>query len=615
VSPQSPQNPHPELPDVAIGADVDALDRLRDLLGALGVTSRVAGGDPSRPLLELSADGNAEALLDDVLHAAREQAEDLQTVLELEAVERIASIGRFRVEDEGSLRLSEEAARLLGDAIHVDEICAQADGGQRDRLRSWLYGTEELRSEMVEARLTSADGRSRRLRFIDAGDANRRRGYVQAVEFLPTRPPLAVELEPFDIGHETGERLRAAIAAARRHDRPLAIMALHFDHPDLAELPASEQLGAMKALQSRFARLLRAEDVCGAISCRRTGGHELLISAEVETHYQALVLARRLVASSTEPLGVSGATFTLDVQLGVALLNIDGIETEDLVESAIRASETSSEHRITFASSEVDDALAARLELECDLAEAVAKGEIVPFYQPKVDAMTEQIVGVEALARWIHPVRGLVNPGEFIPLAEENGMILEIGQSILRQACEDAVAWKEQGLKPIRVAVNLSPAQFAQGDLVDRVFEVLDETGLDPDLLELELTESMLMDDAEAAVTILRRFERKGIHLAIDDFGTGYSSLSYLRRLPINALKIDRAFIHDVNVNPDDAAIATSIILLGRSLKLRVVAEGVETRKQLEFLRVMQCNEIQGFLYSKPVPQEEAVELFRRLGA
>ena len=250
-----------------------------------------------------------------------------------------------------------------------------------------------------------------------------------------------------------------------------------------------------------------------------------------------------------------------------------------------------------------------RIRLHAPAARAVELQQFEVFYQPKVDVATERVVGMEALVRWRHPELGLVSPAEFIPLAEETGLILPIGQIVLRQACIDAKRWQDDGLPPIRMAVNLSSAQFEQPDLYEMVLRVLEETQLPAEWLELELTESMLMGDAEAAVVILRRFKRAGIHISIDDFGTGYSSLSYLRRFPIDALKIDRSFIRDVNVNADDAAIATSIILMGRSLKLRVVAEGVETKNQLAFLKVMQCDEAQGFLYSRPVPEPDARKL------
>ena len=228
------------------------------------------------------------------------------------------------------------------------------------------------------------------------------------------------------------------------------------------------------------------------------------------------------------------------------------------------------------------------------------------YYQPRVDIETRAIIGMEALVRWIHPQFGLVSPGQFIPLAEETGLIVPIGDWVMRESCRQNAEWRALGLPPIRVSVNLSPVQFRKPTLHDTVVAALDETGLQADGLELEVTESLLMIDPAETAAVLGRLRAKGIHISIDDFGTGYSSLSYLKRFPINALKIDRSFVTDVTCNADDAAIATAIILMGHSLKLSVVAEGVETENQLEFLKVLQCNEVQGYLFSPPVPADRA---------
>jgi len=252
-----------------------------------------------------------------------------------------------------------------------------------------------------------------------------------------------------------------------------------------------------------------------------------------------------------------------------------------------------------------------RLSLESSLRHALERDEFLVYYQPRVEISSGKLLSFEALVRWQHPELGLVAPGQFIPLAEETGLIVPIGEWVLATACAQNRAWQAEGLGPVRVSVNLSSAQFQHPDLFDMVLRTLGETGLDPEWLELELTESLLMQNAEAVVGTLKRFRDTGIHLSIDDFGTGYSSLSYLKRFPIDALKIDQSFIREVTTNADDAALATSIILMGRSLKLRVVAEGVETESQLSFLRIMQCDEAQGFLYSPPVPAAEAVRFLR----
>ena len=252
-----------------------------------------------------------------------------------------------------------------------------------------------------------------------------------------------------------------------------------------------------------------------------------------------------------------------------------------------------------------------RLTLERSLRDAVERGEMEVYYQPRVDIKTRRAVGFEALVRWNHPQLGLVSPAQFIPLAEETGLIIPLGEWVLRTACRQNREWQAAGLPPVRISVNLSAAQFTQQDLFEVVTGILEEVGLAADWLELEVTESMLMKDAESTVETLKQLKSAGIHLSIDDFGTGYSSLSYLKRFPIDALKIDRSFIREVTTNPDDAAIATSIILMGHSLRLSVVAEGVEEESQLAFLQVLQCNEIQGYLFSPPVPAARAEAFLR----
>jgi len=252
-----------------------------------------------------------------------------------------------------------------------------------------------------------------------------------------------------------------------------------------------------------------------------------------------------------------------------------------------------------------------RLTLERSLREAISRGELRVYYQPRIDAETRRIKGMECLVRWQHPELGLVPPVQFIPLAEETGLIVPIGEWVLREACRQNQVWREMGLPEIAVSVNLSPVQFRSDDLHGVVLDAVTEAGLATTGLELEVTESMLMNDPTRTIETLRRLKDAGIHISIDDFGTGYSSLSYLKRFPIDALKIDRSFVMNVTSDPDDAAIATAIILMGHSLKLSVVAEGVETESQLEFLRVLQCNEIQGYLFSPPVPADRAEQLLR----
>ncbi len=298
--------------------------------------------------------------------------------------------------------------------------------------------------------------------------------------------------------------------------------------------------------------------------------------------------------------------------IGIACSPDDGTGASELIEhaqDAVLRARQAGENNIEFYSESMSRWAFERLTLEQSLRDALRNRELVVYYQPRIDIETRKILGMEALVRWIHPQFGLVSPGQFIPLAEETGLIIPIGEWILRDACRQNAAWRAMGLPPIRVSVNLSPVQFRKPNLHESVYDALDDAGLEADGLELEVTESLLMNDPAETASILGKLKSRGIHISIDDFGTGYSSLSYLKRFPINALKIDRSFISDVTTNPDDAAITTAIILMGHSLKLSVVAEGVETENQLAFLKVLQCNEVQGFLFSPPVPAERAQEM------
>ena len=300
------------------------------------------------------------------------------------------------------------------------------------------------------------------------------------------------------------------------------------------------------------------------------------------------------------------------VSIGVACSPTDGTDAASLVSNALSAScrtPSAGQCEIVFHSEAMGRWALERLALEASLRNALQNKELVLYYQPRVDIETREIRGMEALLRWIHPQFGIVSPAQFIPLAEETGLIVEIGEWIVGEAARQNKAWRDAGLPHICVSVNLSPVQFRCADLFEKVAAAVRASGLEPSGLELEVTESVLMNDPTQTAATLRQFKELGLKLSIDDFGTGYSSLSYLKRFPIDALKIDRSFITDVTSSPDDASIATAIILMGHSLKLKVVAEGVETENQLAFLRVLQCNEAQGYLFSPPVPAEVAGKL------
>jgi|GEM_PF-2882023 len=295
--------------------------------------------------------------------------------------------------------------------------------------------------------------------------------------------------------------------------------------------------------------------------------------------------------------------------IGISTSPGDGHDGATLLEQADQAAAIAQQddsHSLSFRTESTNRWVFERLTLERSLRNAIELDELTVYYQPKVNIDTRAVVGFEALVRWQHPELGMVSPAQFIPLAEETGLIVPIGEWVLETACAQRQAWESAGFAPPIMAVNLSAVQFRQAELCETIAAVLERTGMPADKLELEVTESMLMHDLKDTVNTLQRLKASGIHLSIDDFGTGYSSLSYLKGFPIDALKIDRSFVRDITANADDAAIATSIILMGRSLNMKVIAEGVETENQLAFLKVLQCDEIQGYLISPPVPAEKA---------
>ena len=346
--------------------------------------------------------------------------------------------------------------------------------------------------------------------------------------------------------------------------------------------------------------MARVIDDTGDLQITALGRQRFLLMLELRRAHDASNVGRRLLELLTQPMDIEGAKFLPGFFIGVSLYPHDSAESADLLSSAERAARRAREdgiNSVRYSSESMNSAALEMLSMESALRRALRDEELLVYYQPKVEIATERIVGMEALVRWRHPELGMVSPGQFIPLAEDTGLIGPIGDFVLRRACEDSLSWQRAGLPPILMAVNLSSVQFRDPNLYDSVLEAIQGTGLDPRYVELELTESMLMEEADKAVGILNRFKQHGIKISIDDFGTGYSSLAYLKRFPIDALKIDRSFITEVNTNPDDASISTSIILMGRSLKLKVIAEGVETRSQLSFLRV--C-----LLYTSPSPRD-----------
>jgi EAL domain-containing protein (putative c-di-GMP-specific phosphodiesterase class I) len=335
------------------------------------------------------------------------------------------------------------------------------------------------------------------------------------------------------------------------------------------------------------------------------GGDEfvLILPERIDSGLSTGII-QRIMDGIAQPLTIEGHEFFISSSVGVAVYPTDGATPEELIKHAdiamYRAKETG-RNNFQFYTSAMNERALERLRIEGDLRNALEREDFVLHYQPQVDLRTGKIVGVEALIRWEHPELGMIPPMRFIGLAEETGLIVPIGAWVIRTACMQNKAWQASGLGYLRMSVNLSSRQFAQQDLLESIALALQEAELAPEYLEIELTESLVMADVDHAIGILRELKALGVKLSIDDFGTGYSSLSYLKRFPIDVLKIDRSFVNDITTDPDDAAIVASIISLAHSLRLTVIAEGVETEAQLAYLQQHDCDQIQGYFFSRPV--------------
>jgi len=409
------------------------------------------------------------------------------------------------------------------------------------------------------------------------------------------------------------EHLERALKRVERHkDYLFAVLFLDLDrfkiiNDSLGHL-AGDQL--LIAIARRLEACLRAGDTVG-----RLGGDEFVILLDdIRDVSDATRVADRIQKSLALPFSLRGLEVFTTASIGIALNVPAYSRAEDLLrdaDTAMYRAKMLGKARYEVFDTVLHTRALKLLQLETDLRRAIEHQEFQLHYQPILSLITGEIVGFEALLRWQHPQRGLVSPEEFISVAEETGLIVPIGEWALRTACVQNKTWQEADLPPLYVAVNLSGRQFKQQDLIERIIGILTDTGLDSRWLELELTESIIMEDAETTIKTLRELEGLGVQLSIDDFGTGYSSLSYLKRFPIDTLKIDRSFVSDITTDPDDAAIITTIITLAHSLKLEVIAEGVETREQLDFLRSQQCDKVQGYLFSQPVPAKMFEKLLR----
>ena len=406
--------------------------------------------------------------------------------------------------------------------------------------------------------------------------------------------------------------LNHGIARARRDARKLAVLFIDLDRFKTINDTLGHDAGdtLLREVGTRLRQALRPSDTVA-----RLGGDEFVVLLE-EVTAPALVgnVARKILASIAKALDILGQELRVTASVGISLYPQDGEDEQTLMKNADIAmyhAKQEGKNNYQFHSEKIGTDSLQRLALETGLRRALERNEFQLHYQAKMSLRTSRMTGMEALLRWNHPDLGIVSPAQFIPIAEETGLIGPIGQWVIRTACLQNKAWQVLGLPPVRVAVNLSPRQFTDENLPKSIASILKETGLAPDWLELEITESMIMHDVGKTMQTLTTLGKTGIRIAIDDFGTGHSSLAYLKRFPIDTLKIDRSFIKDLPGDAEDKAITTAIIAMGKSLDLTVVAEGVETRDQLDFLRLHGCDEFQGYYFNKPLPAEQFVQLMR----
>ncbi len=409
-------------------------------------------------------------------------------------------------------------------------------------------------------------------------------------------------------------QLTLAIKHAQMRQQRLAVFFLDLDRFKTINDTLGHAVGdrLLQGVAERLAGCLRGEDTLA-----RFGGDEFMLMLELKPPDDEKRIAERILSTFARPWGVEGNEYHLSASLGISIYPEDGEDAPTLIKNADTAANRVKEqgrgHSQRY-QADMHASAFAQLALENDLRNALARAEFEVHYQPQVAVTGGLMHGVEALVRWHHPTLGLIYPMEFIPLAESTGLIVPISEWVMQSACAQQQRWHAAGLPPLRMAVNLSVRQFLQPGLAETIAQILHSTGMDARYLELEITESVAMQNAEMAIKTLGELKKMGVSIAIDDFGTGYSSLSYLKRLPIDALKIDQSFVRDITNDPDDAAIVTAAIVMAHSLKLKVTAEGVETEAQKNFLARQQCDYIQGYLYSKPVPAA-AIEAMLRAAA
>lgn len=578
-----------------------------------------------------------------MLRASRALEDLRENQITLARAQQLAKLGNWTWDlSDDRVHLSEESCRILGrpldqHEVSLGELLQSVPPEDRDRVRQAL---DRARADgtpfHVDHRITHADGSERHVHQQGEDHAG--------VEGMPTRMIGTIqdvterrqaESQIYYLAYYDSltrlpnrnmfqDRLTHALTGVGRTKGLGAVLLLDLDRfqriNDTLGHSGGDRL--LQAVADRLREQLRKSDTVarhspsdsGPTIARLVGDEFSLLLTNLSSQRTPARIAERLLEALALPFRIGGHDVVVTASIGISLFPTDGTTVDSLLgsaEAALHAAKDKGRNAYQYYSHSMNAEATARLELENGMRKALEQGEFTLYYQPRLDLSIWQITGAEALIRWKHPERGLILPAEFIPVAEETGLIGPIGEWVLHSACEQVVAWQREGLPPIRVAVNVSALQFQRGDLVETVQDALQAAGAAPRYLELELTESALMREADTAEGVLKRLKALGIHIAMDDFGTGYSSLSYLMRFPIDTIKIDRSFITDLSQETEAAAIVTAIIALGHSLKRRVLAEGVETEDQMNFLWRHGCDDVQGFLFGRPLPADQFAALLR----
>lgn len=497
--------------------------------------------------------------------------------------------------------------RLLSSGIH-DEAFYKGMWATLTTLGQWQGEISNRRKngEIYPSWLTIStvkDGNGEICNYVGlAADLTTRKVAEERLSFLANHDPLT------GLPNRTllGDRLQHAIALANRQETEMALLFLDLDRFKNINDTLGHDMGDL-LLQRVGERLCEHVRKCDTLA--RWGGDEFIMLLEtIRRRENAAVVAHRVLQMFAEPFEVTGYEIFVTASIGISLFPKDGGNPQTLLKNADTAMycvKESGRNNFQFFTPEMNTTAQERFRTESDLRRALTQNELVLYYQPQLEIATGKVVGVEALLRWQHPSRGMISPNQFIPLAEETGLIIPIGEWVIRAACEQNRRWQEAGLRELRMAVNLSRVQLNDHHLAETVSQILRETNLQPEFLEMEITESVMMQNLQNGISILQELDALGIHIAMDDFGTGYSSLCHLRSLPIGTIKIHQSLIRDLPAATDDLAIASAIISLAHNLRLQVVAEGVEREEQLAFLRHQACDKAQGFLFCKPMPAAE----------